>query len=143
MKPKSVWATLFALAAGSDHVLREQPISPPPLYKMRHARASKISNGERDGVNPPIYSFTYYNFPFKTYTIATFPSTSSFVYILCIIVWLDSLQVRGRFARNDDAGAVQPHESRKALLAAKKSRATKWSPSKVKTAGALYRGGLG
>ena len=48
---------------------------------------------------------------------------------------LSLLQVRGRFARNDDAGAVQPHESRKALLAAKKSRAAKWSPSMVKAAG--------
>ena len=55
---------------------------------------------------------------------------------LSLLVWLGQVQVRGRFARNDDAGAVQPHESRKALLAAKKNRVTKWSPPKCKAAGA-------
>lgn len=50
-------------------------------------------------------------------------------------------RVRGRFARNDDAGAVQPHESRKAL-AAKKSHATKWSPSTASRAAAAVAVGV-
>jgi len=42
-------------------------------------------------------------------------------------------RVRGRFARNDDAGAVLPHETKKAL-AAKKTRATKLVPASSCTA---------
>ena len=50
-------------------------------------------------------------------------------------------RVRGRFARNDDAAAVQPHESRKAL-AAKKSHATKWSPLSASRATAVVAVGV-
>ncbi len=33
-------------------------------------------------------------------------------------------RVRGRFARNDDAGAVMPHETKKAQAAARRTAAT-------------------